>query len=878
MGGVLDFLGDVIGGALGLVASFIRPIFGDALDWLFEPIMNFLGFEDEEIYATDVIAVKVIDKDFFHETQVRLALNYQEKGLDAITYANNFVKTGDTQFNKFYRYGDWDYEDYLPEGQINAVAINVAGVEDILKELHNDNIFIIDINTAIPNDTDWVKYQLQLLYNYDIGTDFLLYEGTYYNYGGQRYNSSTNYFDVTLKVIEETTVSYYTYTTITVTPIDDTTDNKNTLVESVVDFSSSTTGSIYKTVTTVVSNTDEEVPKGSIGNSYNSVFDYNETVTIPASSITIGIPNHGNRRLYVVKYTTTSDGVLHYWMYDPEDELYPEIDEPAVKSIDFDLLPIVMLRNSFFNVDEFDKTDKNDFSRPPTVTEDRYEDTKNILGSVGLDVDAVIEAYSDNPDIDAIQDAFFMFGVSPSDTDSPVVSKTLNEIFDNIYDSSPFKGEGTSYAMSVKENPFNASIGWEAGPIKIRKGKIGLVGDCTHSFSDGVANATVYKVTTTTYLGSSSHGDAESTFKHYKIETYYETIVTDPFTGEIKSTTVEDYSVIITRTQEHIQPGTTRVEVENYKEDRKNLFINKQIDETRVRTLTIKNFKSFIIIRRGVENGGKEMLLDDKNLVIPLPKQVLDRLTLMEKTSLLGLSAYLIFFAVQHQHLEWYETEKFADALSMFSIVLTIVITIVSLGSLTGPSMVLSEALWALAESIAIGIGLQGALKLISELVDDPFLKMILTVAAVIAAVYLTGGFDNFSLHDVTTLCEIPAMAGDMMLGDITEQMSKLMGERESFNAEYSSRLDNFESINQQMNSGLSAFNIVDLSTNIDMFNTTGGTNKKDASASVLSPSQFYYLALNQAAYNYDLLYTGLYDNTIHKFVANKLRLGVAGE
>ena len=797
MGAVLDFIGDVIGGALGLVYSFIRPIFGDALDWLFEPVMNFLGFEDEDIYSTDVIAVKVIDKDFFHETQVRLALNYQEKGLDAVTYANNFVKTGDTQFNKFYRYGDWNYEDYLPEGQINAVSINVDGIEDILKELHNDDIFIIDVNTVTPNDTDWVKYQLQLLYNYDIGTDFLLYEGTYYNYGGQRYNSSTNYFDVTLKVIEETTVSYYTYTTITVTPIDDTTDNKNTLVESVVDYSSSATGSIYKTVTTVVSNTDEEVPKGSIGNSYNSVFDYSETVIIPASSITIEIPNHGNRRLYVVKYTTTSDGVLHYWMYDPEDELYPEIDEPAVKSIDFDLLPIVMLRNSFFNVDEFDKTDKNGVSRPPTVTEDRYKDTKEILNSVGLDVDALIEAYSDNPDIDAIQDAFFMFGISPSDTSSPIISKVLYELFDNIYDSSPFKDEGTSYAMSVKENPFNASIGWEAGPIKIRNGKIGLVGDCTHSFSD--------------------------------------------------------------------------------KEDRKNLFINKQIDETRVRTLTIENFKSFVIIRRGVSNGGKEMLLDDKNLVIPLPKQVLDRLTLMEKTSLLGLSAYLIFFAFQHQHLEWYETEKFADALSMFSIVLTIVITIVSLGSLTGPSMVLSEALWALAESIAIGVGLQGALKLISELVDDPFLKIILTAAAVIAAVYLAGGFDNFTLHDVATLCEIPAMAGDMMLGDITEQMSKLMGERESFNTEYSSRLDNFESINQQMNSGLSAFNIVDLSTNIDMFNTTGGTNKKDASASVLSPSQFYYLALNQAAYNYDLMYSGLYDNTVHNFVANRLQLGVPG-
>ena len=76
---------------------------------------------------------------------------------------------------------------------------------------------------------------------------------------------------------------------------------------------------------------------------------------------------------------------------------------------------------------------------------------------------------------------------------------------------------------------------------------------------------------------------------------------------------------------------------------------------------------------------------------------------------------------------------------------------------------------------------------------------------------------------------------------------------------------------------GSKSFDMVDLTTNIDMFSTTSSRNKQMAAASLLNPSQFYYLATNQAAYNYDLLYSGLYDNTVHDFVANRLQLGIPG-
>ena len=115
-----------------------------------------------------------------------------------------------------------------------------------------------------------------------------------------------------------------------------------------------------------------------------------------------------------------------------------------------------------------------------------------------------------------------------------------------------------------------------------------------------------------------------------------------------------------------------------------------------------------------------------------------------------------------------------------------------------------------------------------------------------------------------------------MYMGDIVaEDMGELSNQMERFNSQYEQRNSQQQEILKRQNGGLDAFDMVDLSTDIDMFSSTR-TNKV-AAATSLSPSQFYYLATNQAAYNYDLLYSGLYDNTVHDFVANRLQLGIPG-
>ena len=62
MGGLLKWVGGFIGGFVGLPFVWLDSIFRtDFFKKLIEPIMNFLGFEDEEIHTIDAIAVRVYE-------------------------------------------------------------------------------------------------------------------------------------------------------------------------------------------------------------------------------------------------------------------------------------------------------------------------------------------------------------------------------------------------------------------------------------------------------------------------------------------------------------------------------------------------------------------------------------------------------------------------------------------------------------------------------------------------------------------------------------------------------------------------------------------------------------------------------------------------
>ena len=543
------------------------------------------------------------------------------------------------------------------------------------------------------------------------------------------------------------------------------------------------------------------------------------------------------------------------------------------------MFPIVMMRNAGFNVNQYQSS-----GRPASITKKRYEQTKKMLKSIGVDVDDMIEGYGDNPDIDKIQDAFFLLGVSPSDN-SPIVSRTLYEIFDAIYDTAPPADINTSYSMSIKEDPYNAAIVWNTGDVSTYNGTIysgALAGDCNHVIRHFTTTTNTYRVKIVTALDDNRWNKRVSVQGYTLKETVLDGVVTH---SEIRyGRTITTYQSTTDNEGNYIyhEIGTTKTLASSKSSSEEGMRIQKQLTKNTYRRIDIRNFHAVSIIRGDGFSSGNDLPLNDKNLVIPLPIPVVARLTFMEKTALLGRAVHLIFYAVQHTHLEWYETEEFNEALQVAMIVImvgvAVIVTVVTWGSGTGATLTAFSAAMAALEAVAVAVSVQLALKLISEFVDDPALKAALSLVVMAIAIMYGAGFDFSAMNGITAvqLGAACVNAASMYMGDIVaEDMGELSNQMERFNSQYEQRNSQQQEILKGQNGGLDAFDMVDLSTDIDMFSSTR-TNKV-AAATSLSPSQFYYLATNQAAYNYDLMYSGLYDNTVHNFVANRLRLGVPG-
>ena len=860
MGGLVSWVGELMGGVIGLPFIWLDGIFGTTIfTGLIESIMNFLGFEDEDIYSIDVIAVRVYDEDLYTKVMQDLHLEYMTKGYGSIDYSNNFAKSGDNQFGRYYRTGKWEYMDYLPTGQINAVSLDRDGIVKVLEDIEKTEVFIVNIGNRTPPDDVWAKYQLQQLYDYNIGADVLKHsDGLWYHFDDVTYRTSDNTFDVTITTIPIINAKTYRKTTVTITPIDDLEDKKNTLIIDEVLYTDAATGNaLYETST--VSSVDTVIPKDSEEDSYtNEVI--SEDIEVPAATVVINIPMHANVQHYIVEYTRKDTGRFKYWIYNPQTNQY-QISSPNSKATNFEMFPIVMLRNNKTNVADMDKNSK------------RYKQTSKMLKSIGVDIHEITKGYSDNPDIDQIQDAFFLLGVSPSDTE-PIVSKCLYEMFDAIYDTTPFVDINTSYSMSIKEDPYNAAIVWNTGDVSTYTGTIhsgALVGDCNHVILNFTTTTNYYKIQVVTQLPPDSRKPRISVQEYTQKE-----VILD---GVLQNTEISDM-----RTFEAYQGdypvGTTKTLTSSQASTEEGMRIQKQLTKTTYRRIDIRNFHAVSIVRADKPRG-KDLSLGSKDLVIPLAIPVVARLTFMEKTALLGRSVHLMFYAVQHTHLEWYETKKFANALQIamvvIMVVVTTIVTVATWGSGTAATLTAFSAAMAALEAVAIAVAVHLALKLIATFVDDPALKAALSLVVMTVGIYFTMGAD-FGMNGLTALQLSSACvnAAAMYMGDIVaEDLEEFQSDVNDFTQKYNERSKQQEDAMKGLDMGSKSFDMVDLTTDIDMFNTS--TKRKPVSASLLNPTQFYYLATNQAAYNYDLLYSGLYDNTVHDFVANRLQLGIPG-
>lgn len=631
---------------------------------------------------------------------------------------------------------------------------------------------------------------------------------------------------------------------------------------------------------------------------------------------------------YVMDYGNTGAAqFFQYYLggiYDYEDELptvsvgqqlvgvvgTDEVDGEAYQYTNFEVYPIVMLRNEYFNVTDYKNTST---SKPSTITQKRYDETVDMLERLGLSLEDIIAGISDNPQISNVKDAFFLFGVSPSNK-SAIVSQCLYKIFEEVYTTKPLAPNAYTYwnkfTVDFEEGAYNQYMEWVPRATTVTNGRIGTVGTYDHNWTlvDTYNDNPFQQSSTVSFRVLKQQAGAGSV--RVGCEAYvpelggwvrllYESTMdnipwVNNFSPKIGDTIFNFdesrfsyifYNVKSTTATESWATfdGMALVKAasvvpQNYYR----LTMRHQFAENQYRTITIDDLFSQTYITTGV--GSKiDQNVTSEDLVIPLPIKVVESLSFMERTDLLSHSFYLTFYAVSTQTITYYKGGVFKGFLKVIGVIIAVIITVVAppAGAAFGSVLAGGAIGTAIASTLAnlfinylVGMALSIALKFVIKIAgNDSTLAMILSAVVMVLATYATGGFNgaldslSSTLKTAMKLSEIPAKLVDIYVSsamqEINDSMNALGDRFNTLYNVYNDVSDRYDEILKSFNTGISTRFLVGLQHTESYGNSV-------ASPWLLSPSAFYYAAI-QGQYNFN----SLYSNDVESFASNSLRIGL---
>ena len=491
-----------------------------------------------KVYSTSIATTRVFQDDLLYQVKVKSILEKIQKDLDSRTYTLRYGNSGAAQLFQYYLSGLYDYSAHLPTSTIGAVGVSANVIENILRGIESESFTFTGADYTTPSDTFWVLWRLQQDINYDVGLDLVTITTisggvpvkNYYRIDSFEYDKTRGVFVVTLKTKLGFTILAHEEHVTTITNLNPTTDLKRTVVTKVMSYmNTANLEDVAVFVTeTVLSDTTEEVP---IGTETPDITIEPLTTTYyanPNLTITRTVSAYEDDEFYyMAEYILTESNRTKLWAYDPRTKVYPQLKIDNYTTIKYESYPIVMFRNGVFSVDEWRVSSKRIQSgnvtetvrRPSSITKKRYDETTEILKSIGISIEDLLEKVEENKDVDKLQDAFAVIGVSPgavlkkvSDTQkalnklkvgtaaykakkekldnakdiSSITSQALYRMFDHIYKQLPPSNLGTSasYHLQIDENPYNARLSWVPQMPTTEKKVIGPTGTYSHSIKN----------------------------------------------------------------------------------------------------------------------------------------------------------------------------------------------------------------------------------------------------------------------------------------------------------------------------------------------------------------------------------------------------------
>ena len=370
-----------------------------------------------------------------------------------------------------------------------------------------------------------------------------------------------------------------------------------------------------------------------------------------------------------------------------------------------------------------------------------YLDAKNLLGTIGITPESILSSIEDNPDIANIESAYVHFGVDPTVVD-PDIAKALFLTFDYVYTNTTLvRDDVKSYSVVMKEGDYNASLLWRNFTKTTNIGVISTLGQCTNEVVSIIAS----EIPNIDYDLSLS---------------------TDPITNP---KTISEYTEY--------------------------LRLRKQVSATEYEELLLSHLVVSTFISNGVFSSTTSAILAEGAISIPISKFILDKLTPLEQTALFTKSLRLSIYSLNVTHLDYYQTEAFANALQIVIYIIAIVVLIFTW--YTGPGGM--EGFLALAQGILYALAASYAFKLLLESTDNVYLKALYTVLYVAAMVYRGGGFDAGG--EVFTITNVL-----MSVNAFTQTFNSItMDKMSALDKEIETSRDTVSDMNQELQDAISA-------------------------------------------------------------------------
>ena len=833
--------------------------------FLFEPlrlVCELLGITDQNVTQGFMSASKVFHENQYPDTLVAACIARNKDGTDLPKYYYDFAKVGTAQFDKYYYTGKRRYIDALPDASVASSTFQISTVETAIRQDKGYSVTVENVTLGYPDDFTWVKYMYQERGQYNYETDIINISGKEYRLKSVDFIPSNNTINASLKGVNNNasdatevfnaapTGSYF----IAVYRIPPSTTSyiwihRTTLSDLGVDFTDDDLGKMVKgninclPVACLRNNKvdlKDAANNGNVSASFRYPKRYKQTkkllkgIGLDIEELTKGYHENGNVNdvydVYLMAGISPKQ-TLDDRDRDPEGNPFSvEVTAKYVyKTIEgiYKNLPCAVTGQPYFftffeaplkgqivwaGVPTDEVTGKKCKYKHYTMETDGGVLAYRVILQVLTEYLGYEDRYGYGWDSDGIpyssssSSRYFRYKAEYIAVDVDSLPVTPAKIYEALDNRTPFFPDRTS-SNEIWANQDSIDTSWSDQGVTT-----GRAVEAQPEFPDIAeieAPLFSYASTTPPYTGDPPwyrvlrakrimryNQQSES---YYSSVTYiYEDLASKPLNNDLEPED-PDYNY---------EPGTSlnvnpTPEYYTPYEEPASLILYYQHSETAYTRVILRNLVS-IYSTDTVDKG----LLDtarvtDSKFVFPIAYAGLKALTVYDKTKLLSEGFYMLFFAKKTQHLEFYETEAFGTFLQIVGVVITIVVSIFTMGSQT---MTVQMAIQSLVRMAVVYVGVTLALKIISAVVPDSTMKAVLSAVVLVAAIAVGGGFSDFNFNTAVQLAEIPSKVIDIYTKD---QMRLAQQDMADLQSRYKSAREQIDKATGQTTLGIDTFDVL---------------------------------------------------------------------